>query len=306
MSDVLYQKIGLTVSHMAQDLMSRVEGDRIPSISEYMEQFRVSRGTVQNSLGYLKEKQAVALASRGRLGTYIERLDYRRLQECSLTKELLGSMPLPYSRTYQGLATALYDALSPFSVNLVYARGSEDRLRLVDSGVCQFTACSRYAAEQAIRDRVDIEIAVDLGPGTYLSRHVLVLRDPAARGIEPGMRVAYDRTSLDQRHITEQITRGVNGIRLVELRAHQTVGAIRNNVIDAGIWNLDEIIDSGYEGLHVADLDRNTYTDDFSAAALVVKRGEKPLCQLLRRYIELPRVRKIQNDVRTGKLGANY
>jgi len=306
MSNVLYQKIGLTVSRMAQDLMSRVEGERIPSISEYMEQFQVSRGTVQNSLGYLKEKQAVVLASRGRLGTYIERLDYHRLQECSLTKELLGSMPLPYSRTYQGLATALYDALAPFSVNLVYARGSEDRLQLVDSGVCQFTACSRYAAEQAIQDRTNIEIAVDLGPGTYLSRHVLVLRDPAAKGIEPGMRVAYDRTSLDQRRITEGITRNVAGVQLVELRAHQTVNAIRNNVIDAGVWNLDEILDSGYENLHVTDLDRTTYTDAFSSAVLVVKRGEKPLCQLLRRYIELPRVRKIQNDVRAGKRAADY
>ncbi len=303
---MLYQKIGLTVSRMAQDLMRRVEGERIPSISEYMERFQVSRGTVQNSLGYLKEKQAVVLASRGRLGTYIERLDYHRLQDCSLTKELLGSMPLPYSRTYQGLATALYNALSPFSVNLVYARGSEDRLQLVDSGVCQFAACSRYAAEQAIQDRANIEIAVDLGPGTYLSRHVLVLRDPEATGIEPGMRVAYDHTSLDQRRITEGITRNVEGIQLVELRAHQTVNAIRNNVIDAGVWNLDEIMDSGYENLHMVDLDRTTYTDAFSTAVLVVRQGEESLCQLLRRYIDLPRVRKIQNDVRAGKLKADY
>lgn len=305
MSDVLYQKTGLTVSRMAQDLMSRMEGERIPSISEYMERFQVSRGTIQNSLGYLKSRKAVTLVSRGHLGTYIERLDYHKLQESSLSKEMLGSMPLPYSLTYQGLATALYDVLAPFSVNLVYARGAEDRLQLVGSGVCQFTACSRYAAEQAIQNQMGIEIAVDLGPGTYLSRHVLVFRDPQVKGIESGMRVAYDRTSLDQRHITEQVTKGIKGLQFVELRAHQTVGAIRNNIIDVGVWNLDGILDSGYEGLHIEELETDA-EEDFSSAVLVVKGGEDSLCQLLRRYVELDRVRRIQNEVRTGKLSAEY
>lgn len=305
MREVLYQKTGLTVSRMAQDLMSRMEGERIPSISEYMERFQVSRGTVQNSLGYLKDRRAVTLVNRGHLGSFIEKLDYHKLQESSLFKELLGSMPLPYSFTYQGLATALYDLLAPFSVNMVYARGAEDRLQLVDSGVCQFTACSRHAAGQAIQNQADIEIAVDLGPGSYLSRHVLVFRDPRAKGIESGMRVAYDRTSLDQRHITEQITRGIKGLQFVELRAHQTVGAIRNNVIDVGVWNLDDILDSGYEGLHIEEL-QTELGADFSSAVLVVKGGERSLCQLLRRYIDLDRVRQIQNDVRAGRLAANY
>ncbi len=306
MSDVLYQKTGLTVSRMAQDLMSRMVGERIPSMSEYMDRFQVSRGTAQNSLGYLKERQAVVLVSRGHLGTFIDRLDYHKLQECSLSKELLGSMPLPYSRTYQGLATALYDALAPFSANLVYARGSEDRLQLVDSGACHFTVCSRYAAQQAIQNQANVEIAVDLGPGTYLTRHVLVLRDPNAQGIESGMRVAYDRSSMDQRRITEWITRDIKGLQFVEIRAHQTVGAIQNNIIDAGVWNLDAIMDSGYPGLHVLDLDPAVPTDDFSSAVLVVRGGEVSLCQLLRRYVELDRVRKIQNDVRLGTIPAEY
>lgn len=305
MRDVLYQKTGLTVSRMAQDLMSRMEGERIPSISEYMERFQVSRGTVQNSLGYLKDRQAVTLVSRGHLGSFIEKLDYHKLQECSLSKELLGSMPLPYSYTYQGLATALYAVLAPFSVNMVFARGAEDRFQLVDSGVCQFTVCSRHAAEQAIQDQADIEIAVDLGPGTYLSRHVLVFRDPDVKGIESGMRVAYDRTSLDQRHITEKITQGIKGLQFVELRAHQTVGAIRNDLIDVGVWNLDDILDSGYVGLHIEELETD-FEEDFSSAVLVVKAGERSLCQLLNRYVELPRVRKIQNDVKAGRIPANY
>jgi len=306
MSNVLYQKIGLTVSHMAQDLMCRVEGERIPSISEYMERFQVSRGTVQNSLGYLKEKQAVSLVSRGHLGTYIERLDHRKLQESSLVKNLLGSMPLPYSITYQGLATALYDTLSPFSMDLVYARGSENRFRLVDNGVCQFTICSRYAAQQTIQNQANIEVAVDLGPGTYLSRHVLIFRDQSAEGIESGMRVAYDRTSLDQRYITESVTQNIKGIQFVELRAHQTVGAIRSGTIDVGVWNMDEILESGYEGLRIVPLEGKVRTDDFSSAVIVVRKEDEALRQLLCRYVSPEKIRRIQDRVRSGDLPANY
>ena len=95
MGGELYQKIGIAVDKLAQDLLSRGEGDRIPPISEYQERLQVSRGTIQNALSYLTESGAVRLCRRGHLGTYIETLDYRKLQECCLNKELLGSMPLP-------------------------------------------------------------------------------------------------------------------------------------------------------------------------------------------------------------------
>ena len=71
MSNELYQKTGIAVNRLAQDLLTRKKGDRIPSISEYQEKFGVSRGTVQNSLNYLKERQAVSLVSRGHMGTFI-------------------------------------------------------------------------------------------------------------------------------------------------------------------------------------------------------------------------------------------
>jgi hypothetical protein len=184
MSNELYQKTGIAVTRLAQDFLSRKVGDRILSISEYQEKFQVSRGTVQNSLNYLKERGAVSLISRGHMGTFIEKLDYHRLQECSFNKEILGSMPLPYSLCYQGLATALYQLMKPYAFNLVYARGSGSRMKLLSSDVCQFAVCSLYAAEEAIGSNADIEIALDLGPGTYLTRHVMIFRDPEKKAIE--------------------------------------------------------------------------------------------------------------------------
>jgi hypothetical protein len=302
----MYQKIGIAVNRLAQDFLTRHEGDRIPSISEYQELLQVSRGTIQNGLGYLKESQAITLVSRGHLGTFIEKLDYRRLQECSFNKELLGSMPLPYSLCYQGLATALFQVLSPYSFNLVYARGAESRLKMVTSGLCQFTVCSRYAAEKAIRSHADVEIAVDLGPETYLTRHVLVLRDPALTKITDGMRVSYDRDSLDQRYITEKLTAGLKNIRLVEIRAHQTVRAIMDGEVDAGVWNLDEIVESGYEDLNVVPIEGIEDMSLFSSAVLVVNREDENMARLLRQHVHSRTVCAIQKDVRDGRTTADY
>lgn len=306
MGGLLYQKIGIAVNRLAQDLLTRQAGDRIPSISEYQEKLQVSRGTIQNGLAYLKENGAITLISRGHLGTYIEQLDYRRLQECSFNKELLGSMPLPYSLSYQGLATALFQVLSPYAFNLVYARGSESRLKLLGSDVCQFTICSRYAAQEAIRCHSDIEIALDLGPGTYLTRHVLIFRDPAKDRIESGMRVAYDRASLDHRHLTEMFTAGIRNITFVELKAHQTIRAVREGQIDAGVWNLDEIVESGYEDLNVVPIPQFTDSVAFSSAVLVIKRGDENMAQLLRQHLDPETVRDIQTAVKESRIPADY
>lgn len=306
MGEKMYQKIGMTANRLAQDLLTRHEGDRIPSISEYQEMLQVSRGTIQNALNYLKDSRAITLISRGHMGTYISSLDYRQLQECSLNKELLGSMPLPYSLGYQGLATALFELLSPYSFNLVYARGAESRLKMVTSGLCQFTVCSRYAAQRAIDRQADISIAVDLGPGTYLSRHVLVLRDPHLTGITDGMRVSYDRDSIDQRYITEKLTAGLKNIRLVELKAHQTVRAIMDGEVDAGVWNLDEIVESGYKNLNVVPIEGLEDLDRFSSAALVVNSKDDNMARLLQMHMNPKTVRAIQEAVRSGRRSADY
>lgn len=306
MQEQMLQKIGMSVDRLARDLLPRKEGDRIPSITEYQERLQVSRGTIQNALAFLTEQGAVRLTRRGHLGTYIDFLDYPKLQACCLHKELLGSMPLPYSMGYQGLATALFQVLKSYSFNLIYSRGAESRLKLLSSGVCQFAVCSRYAAEEAIRLHNDVQIALDLGPGTYLASHVLVFRDPSKTGIEDGMRVAYDRASMDHRHLTEMVTADFHNITLVEMKAHQTIKAIRSGDVDAGVWNLDEIMESGYTDLNVVRLPVLPETAQYSSAAFVVSRNNDEIAQLLRQYVHPETVCAIQQAVREGRISADY
>ena len=240
------------------------------------------------------------------MGTFIEALDYRRLQECSFNKEILGSMPLPYSLCYQGLATALFRLMASYGFNLVYARGSGSRIKLLHSDVCQFSVCSLYAAEEAVRTGEDIEIALDLGPGTYLTRHVLIFRDPEKKTIEAGMKIAYDRDSIDHKHLTELMVSGVPHVELVDKKAHQTINAIRNGEVDAGVWNLDEIMESGYTELNVVPIPITPETGKYSSAAFVVSRGNGEIAQLLRQTIRPETVRQIQQAVREGKINPDF
>lgn len=304
--EFLQKKLGIAVNQLAQDLLSRKEGDRIPPISEYQERFDTSRGTIQNAIAYLKDQGALTLVNHGHMGSYIEQLDYRKLQECTVHKEILGAMPLPYSSCYQGLATALHQVFDPYAFNLVYARGAESRLRLLGSGICQFAVCSRYAAEEAIVAHRNLEIAVDLGHGTYLSRHVLVLRDPKARGITSGMRVAYDPASTDHRHITKLICRGISNVQMVRMHAHRIVQSIRDGSIDAGVWNLDEILESGYEDLNLVMLDHVEDVGQFSSAVLVVSKGENAMLDLIRQKVQPEQIRQIQKQVKSGAIPAEY
>lgn len=151
-----------------------------------------------------------------------------------------------------------------------------------------------------------MEIAIDLGPGTYLTSHVLVFREPGKTAIESGMRIAYDTASVDHRHLTELICAGVRNVKLVELKAHQTIQAISSGEIDAGVWNLDDIMESGYKGLNVVPIRQFTDLNAFSSAVLVIRRGDENIAQLLRQCIRTSTVQRIQAAVRAGNIPADY
>lgn len=304
--EFLQKKLGIAVNQLALDLLRCKEGDRIPPITEYQERFDTSRGTIQNAFAYLKDQDALRLINHGHMGSFIEKIDYRKLQECTVHKEILGAMPLPYSMRYQGLATALYRVFRPYVFNLVYARGAESRMRLLDSGICQFAVCSRYAAQERIASGADIEIVVDLGEGTYLSRHVLLLGDRDARWVSKGMRVAYDTASMDHRRITDLVCRNIPGVELVRMHAHEIVQSIREGTIDAGVWNLDEILESGYTDLNVVMLDSLEDVGEFSSAVLVASKVENTLTALIRQNAQPYEIRKIQRQVRSGEIPTEY
>lgn len=300
----LYQKTGIAVNLLAMSLLSKKVGERVPTIAEYQEEFQVSRGTIQNAYQHLKDSGAIQIQSHGHLGSFLAGIDYGLLQSYCIQRDLLGVMPLPYSTRYEGFANAIYEELSLYQFNMAYARGAIGRINLVESGSYQFAVCSQYAAEEAIGSGKNIEIVLGFGSHSFLSQHVLLLRDKSKDGIEDGMRVAYDPSSMDQSHLTQEVAAGKQ-IELVDLRIQYTISQLRENQIDAGIWNYDAL-DKNQDEFKVIYLDKTENAESLSTAVIVIQKGNQPLKELLLTAIDAERVRQSVDAVVTGRKKPNY
>ncbi len=304
--DKLFQKLGLIVLKIARDFLVKEVGDKINSIRSYQEEYSVSRGTIQNALGYLIEVKAIEIINRGVKGSYITKIDYTKLQELSGLKNIQGIMPLPYSLRYQGLATALYLEMSSFDMNLVYCRGSHSRIRLVEDGIYQFAICSKTAAIEAINQGAKVELAIELAPQSYLSKHILVFREGEELDSKNVLRVAYDKDSLDQSKIIDGIFAEKKNVEFIEMKTHQTINNLITEVIDVGIWNYDDLQSIQNKNISIKMLDLTEDMLDFSRAVVVVQKGDVGFKNLIRKYITSKKTKIIQDDVILGKLIPNY
>ena len=248
--DGLYQKKGVVIRAIAAELLTLNIHDRMPIISDLQEQYSISRGTVQNAIAFLKENKAIQTESKGHLGTYITDINYAILQEYAFSNQLSATMPLPYSKLYEGFATGLYLTFKNYSIklNMAYIRGSEDRINAVEQGVYDFAVVSKYAAEKAINSGTKIKVVMEFGNKSYLSKHILLIANDALT-IEDGMRVGIDHDSLDQQELTNFLIKGKN-VDLIEIPSNQLIYALQENQIDAGVWNYDEIAERNYKDIN--------------------------------------------------------
>lgn len=307
MKENFFQKKGTAVMQLAQELLIKHEGDRLPIVSELQAILGISRGTVQNALNFLKEEKAIELISRGHQGTFIEKIDYRILQKYAVSESLFGTMPLPYSKLYEGLATALYDTFKEHDIrlNMAYVRGSSDRISSVTRGMYQFAVVSKYAAEFAIKEDNMIEIITDLGAYSYLSQHILLLSNPEATAIVDGDRVGIDLSSIDQMELTYLLC-GDKKVTFVNMPGHQLIHEIEHKRIDAGVWNYDEIIDKNYQHLNYQLISELPLSEAVSTAVIVCRKDDTVLKTVLRQNIEKDTILDIQQKVKVGSIIPRY
>lgn len=303
-------KNGLAATEVARDLFTRKVGDRIPRISDYAQRLGTGNGTIQAALKRLESSGAVKFDTRGHLGSYILEIDYQRLWELSGRTFVVGTMPLPYSRRYEGFATGLYEAFSeagiPFSLS--YMRGAAERLKVLANGNCDFVILSRLAAEHALEKGELIRIVANFGPESYVGAHGVLLADPGGPGeILDGMRVGIDPESIDQSFLTEAECRGKN-VQLVKVPYMQLVPKLQSRVIDATIWNTDEIRDRGVL-LRVEPLRQSEARElerKNTEAVLVVPSDRIGATPVLTELIRFETVVRVQEEIIAGTRSPAY
>lgn len=307
MSKSFYQKTGVAIENIANELYQLQVGDRIANVSEFQERLTVSRGTVQNALNFLKEEGAIETESKGHMGTFIKKIDYKVLQNYITSSQLSATMPLPYSRLYEGFATGLYLAFrdKDIKLNVAYIRGSEERIRAVEQGMFDFAVVSRFAAEHEIKQNRAIKMILSFGEFSYLSRHILVFRPDIEPVMKDGLRIGIDRDSLDHVLLTEETTAGFN-VEKIELPSNQLIYALRESQADAGVWNYDEIEDKRYEDVQISEIPLQDHHRAMTEAVIICQKDSTLIPSTLKRTIDVQQIREIQRQVKEGKMTPRY
>lgn len=161
----LLSKSGYATSELAKKFIYSDTNEKIKTVTEYSKEIGVSRGTIQNSIKYLIDNKLINLLSRGQLGTFIIEKDIIGLFKIAGINFIIGSMPLPYSKRYEGLSTAIIQSIEnniKIPINMTYMRGSKNRINMVLNGRYDFTITSKFAALRFIQDNPDLIIAKEL------------------------------------------------------------------------------------------------------------------------------------------------
>lgn len=305
LKEQLLSKNGLATIKLSKELLKYNIGDKIPTVSEFSESLQLVRGTVQNAMRNLIDSEAVRIESKGHLGSYMVKKNTRLLLSFAGIDTLVGAMPLPYSKRYEGLATGLIASMENkynLPINLAYMRGAKNRLAMLLQGRYDFAVVSKFAALKFMEISDEIEIAVALGEKSYLSQHAMMFHDPNATKIEDGMKIGMDSTSVDQRLLVERACEGKQ-VEFVELEYSNILYRVIDGDVDATVMNIDEVIDKKLK-INTQEIEDNL--SDATEAVIVVLKKEDELVFLLKELIDIDTVRSVQNLVLEDKITPSY
>lgn len=302
----LMQKNGLVAMKLARELETMQAGARIDTIAEYSEKYKTARGTVQSAIKLLEQYGAIKLEHKGHLGTFITYIDYKVIWEFTGFSTIMGVMPLPYSKLYEGLATGLYKTIGAGEIpfGLAYMRGAQARIDALKGGRYDFAITSKLAAMHCIESGMNIDIAVEFGNYTYVNEHAMIFADASKRNIENGMKVGIDRSSIDHYLMTLKQSEGKD-VQLVDLAYNQIISKLKTDQIDAAIWNIDEIIERKLN-IKYYPLTCKDFKGGDTEAVMVVNGSNYGIKNVLEHFINREVVVETQRQVVKELIIPNY
>jgi DNA-binding transcriptional ArsR family regulator len=297
-----YTRAGVAAASLARALLVEHPGSRLPTVSEFAQELGTGVGTVQRALKMLEEGGSIRLEPRGRLGTFLADMDRPKLWETSGTGLLLGLMPLPYTRRYEGLATGLRASVEELGVpfSLAFMSGAETRIKALKPG--NFSVVSKLAAKRMKRRRSAIREIVDFGPDTFVEGHSLVWATKAKR---KHPRVGIDLESPDQVEFAER--EFGDDAELIDIPYLQVVDQLRAGAFDVAIWARDALQDIG-------DLEVTEFTSEAAraviplntTAVMVAPSSDSLTSALVENELDVEQIVRIQREVIDGTRPPRY
>ncbi|MCL2563856.1 MAG: hypothetical protein FWE08_07470 [Oscillospiraceae bacterium] len=278
-------KHGVVIIRLATDFLRKEAGGRVETIEALSQKYDVGRGTVQTALNYLIDMDAIRLEKRGHLGTTVSQISYNRLFQIAGVDHVVGVMPLPSSKVFEGLATGLFKTLNQSAVqfNFSFMTGSKNRLRSILNRRNDFAVMSKASAVEFLRETSDIKIAYELRSSTFITDHALYARVDYD-GYFPGMKVGIDEGSLDQRDVSEAYFADKDVV-FVPVKYAGISQSLRNKTIDAALWSQDNLFGFG-EGLKMISLNFQYTPDEKSYPVIVSLKDRDVINAFLLKYVD--------------------
>ena len=290
---------------LAKEFIAIPVDSRIKTITEYSKEINVARGTIQNSLKVLSDNGTIKIKSKGHLGSFLIEKDLTQLLYFADIQFIVGVMPLPYSKRYEGLSTGILKVLEEklqLPINMSYMRGAKNRINLVLRERYDFAITSKFAAKKYMEQSDDIEIVKEFGCESYVSKHQIITLNKDFTEIKDGMRVGIDYDSIDQSNLTLEATKD-RSVELIEVDYNLILDSLRENKIDVAIWNGDEVSEK-YNDAILFDIEG--YDIDNTIASLIIKKDRYDLKKILSDSLDVEKVLGFQKLVINNKLIPNY
>lgn len=301
----LLNKNAFTIIYLAKLFIQMDIDDKLPTFDELSKLIGVARGTVQNSLKVLLDANAIEVLARGHMGTFLTKKDMKILIQLADIRTILGSMSLPYSKVYEGLASGVVASLNneyDVAIHMVYMRDAIDRLDAMLLGRYDFTLLSKSSAEFAIQNNKDIEIVAEFGPKSYLSAQVMVFSSNSMTEVKDGMKVGLAKNAKSQNRWASVISEGKN-VEFVTFDYSQVLPALKKKQIDVTAWNKDEINDALIKMNTVPIVQVNELN---TTAVLVVDKNRPEMKKILQEIIDVEKVKEIQHLVISEEISPKY
>ena len=301
MKTEFYTKQGEVIIKLAEHLLQVGPGDRLPSVSDYCALLSAGSGTVQAALKTLIDAGAIVLESHGYQGTHVVSTNLSLLWKFSQHSVLIGCMPLPYTKRFQGMATALYQQFEqaniPLSLN--YVRGGRWRVQRLMEGHIDYTICSRLTAKSALEEYSNICVALDLGERSFVGQCCILFASPNENHIRNGMRIGVDRGTYDHVVFNEALCKGLD-VTFEPLNYPQIFSALRKGLIDATMWNMDED-EERYIGLKSVPAAISSETKEiereFCWGVILTRDDDPQYASVIRSVVNVPQLHAVQKSV---------
>ncbi|GAC1359539.1 MAG: GntR family transcriptional regulator YhfZ [Ktedonobacteraceae bacterium] len=291
--DFLSQTGRATVG-VARLLLQHVPGEKLPRMMDIARVLKTGNGTIQEAFTHLTRLGAIVVETHGSRGSDLIEIDYTMLWRYAGNEWIIGSMPLPYTPRYEGLATALYTQLasSELPFNMTYQHGALLRGEMVRKEHYHYAVMSLLSAEHLCTQHPEMAIIAHLSDSSYVSEHVLVSRVPR----EQIRRIGVDLTSLDVMLLTDEEIKAAQTWEKIPITGMRILDLLQEGQFDALIWSRDGIPDIP-ENLTLLPLEGDARKRKTASQAAILALKNAPVRHVLTALFSPEQITLLQQEV---------